>query len=919
MNKFNISLFVNGERVDLYENDSLVIDRKIQNIRDIEKVITDLSNTFVVPASKTNNKIFRHLLRLDTYTLDPRAYHEAVIKVNGQTYSEGYVQFEGGKGKSGVQNTYRLRFYGRLAQIARVFSDDILKDLPIHEHYSPDFNVNNWRSLFTSAVNNNPASRSADDDLRVCLNAFDDGYYYKSNVVARAADDNTFFRENSKNIYYSSTDATNNRNDHGIELLELKPSIKEDVILTAIEDRYNIRFSRGIDARGFPTNVNSEVVEDHFFNTHEFLSTYMLLHNKSVDTNPESLPENVLNFDNPWENTNAGGVFDTNPQTNQITLYQQPEGAGENSEYWVDFQVTRSGGAGAFRVFLRDEITGVDILDTGFINQNYNQLAHQNYESGTFSNYSGGTDNGDGRNYRGIRVSLENITQTERGFLSIARSTQVTRPAGWYIQNEDGVDVNVTATIWHRHVDGLGFFQNRIQNTKATTNTFTGSTAQPDFSVGDGLPKLKVIDWLKGKWRQNNLTAYVAKNAAGDDIIVTKTLDKYYGDGETLDITKYIDSQDYDVIVPQYVSPIIFKYQDPSTFLAKEFLNKSEGDRKYGYGSLSHDLIRSTDFSQRLPYKEYKIELPFEQVVLSVLQDEDTTNTNDLDIAFGWFVNESRNPTQTKPWQHFIERVAVGSTDGILVKEGGTVNTQVTACNLPTKVLRVNDEIVQTLTFGVENDERTAFLGQTQLSSTETLFSNRYENYINQVFDPRSVVRVYNFRLPAGLINRVIPSTTLVISNKAYRISYIKGDLNTGKGTLEVYSIDNNLVSDTFGVRRIDAVVNILIDTFVTNIVNGVALRSIPTTFVTTVLNGTNPTFELVKNNTVLDTNNTGSFATLDFDVNDSFFVRITQGLTSIDTQTITITSIEDGRVILDHNNDPITDHLNDPIIDTDL
>ena len=47
-------------RVDLMEEGIIELTQVIQDIKDIEKVFTDYSRTFNLPASKTNNKIFKH-------------------------------------------------------------------------------------------------------------------------------------------------------------------------------------------------------------------------------------------------------------------------------------------------------------------------------------------------------------------------------------------------------------------------------------------------------------------------------------------------------------------------------------------------------------------------------------------------------------------------------------------------------------------------------------------------------------------------------------------------------------------------------------------------------------------------------------------------------------------------------------------
>ena len=46
------------EEVELYSDESITLTQSIQDVKDIEKVFTDYSKTFNVPASKHNNKFF---------------------------------------------------------------------------------------------------------------------------------------------------------------------------------------------------------------------------------------------------------------------------------------------------------------------------------------------------------------------------------------------------------------------------------------------------------------------------------------------------------------------------------------------------------------------------------------------------------------------------------------------------------------------------------------------------------------------------------------------------------------------------------------------------------------------------------------------------------------------------------------------
>ena len=62
---FILELYIKDEnnadiRVDMFKDESVSITQTIQDARDIGSVFTDFTRTFSLPASQTNNKIFKH-------------------------------------------------------------------------------------------------------------------------------------------------------------------------------------------------------------------------------------------------------------------------------------------------------------------------------------------------------------------------------------------------------------------------------------------------------------------------------------------------------------------------------------------------------------------------------------------------------------------------------------------------------------------------------------------------------------------------------------------------------------------------------------------------------------------------------------------------------------------------------------------
>ena len=78
-----LQLYIEGTRIDLFEDESISIVQSIQNVRDISKVFVDFTRTFNVPASKTNNKIFKHFYNYTiTDGFDGRLKKSATIEID---------------------------------------------------------------------------------------------------------------------------------------------------------------------------------------------------------------------------------------------------------------------------------------------------------------------------------------------------------------------------------------------------------------------------------------------------------------------------------------------------------------------------------------------------------------------------------------------------------------------------------------------------------------------------------------------------------------------------------------------------------------------------------------------------------------------------------------------------------------------
>ena len=67
-----LQLYIEGQEVEMFKDESFTLTQSIQDIRDISKIFTDFTKTFNVPASKNNNKIFKHFYNFNILGFDAR-------------------------------------------------------------------------------------------------------------------------------------------------------------------------------------------------------------------------------------------------------------------------------------------------------------------------------------------------------------------------------------------------------------------------------------------------------------------------------------------------------------------------------------------------------------------------------------------------------------------------------------------------------------------------------------------------------------------------------------------------------------------------------------------------------------------------------------------------------------------------------
>ena len=214
-----IQLYIQGQRVELFKDESVTITDSIQNVRDIGKVFTAFSKSFSLPASKINNKIFKHYYNFDiTNGFDARKKVAATIELNNLPFKTGKIKLEGVDIKNNKPHTYRVTFFGDIVDLKDKLGEKKLSDLNLTA-YNLTYDASSIETKLTSA-------ESSTNHIIVPLITHTQRLFFDSG--ADVAD--------SGNLHDASA-------DKGVKWNELKYAIRVNKIIEQIETDFALSFS----------------------------------------------------------------------------------------------------------------------------------------------------------------------------------------------------------------------------------------------------------------------------------------------------------------------------------------------------------------------------------------------------------------------------------------------------------------------------------------------------------------------------------------------------------------------------------------------------------------------------------------------------------------------------------------------------
>jgi len=323
-----IQLYIQGQRMDLFPDETISVTSSIQNSRDISKIFTDFSQSFTIPASKNNNKVLKHYYNTtiaEGSSIDARKKLDGYIELNHALFKKGKIRVDGVKMKDNSPEVYKITFFGNTVTLPELFGEDKLSDVGTLSAYDHPYDASEVKTGLESSL--------VSGSIVYPLISHTERLYYDG--AGTTTDDG--------NLYYDAT-----KSNRGLDYRDLKPALKVKNIIDAIGLQYGLTF------------------QSDFFASTMFNELYMWLHRSKGQITAAAgttQTSNVQNFafesgNDYIEFTDNGSrmllqTYDFNYESKdyQATLSIIPIGSGEytvsvyNRNYLLD---TVSGQTGSF-------------------------------------------------------------------------------------------------------------------------------------------------------------------------------------------------------------------------------------------------------------------------------------------------------------------------------------------------------------------------------------------------------------------------------------------------------------------------------------------------------------------------------------------------------------------------------------------
>ena len=614
------------QRAETFGDENITITSKIQDVRDIGALFTDYSQSFTIPATKTNNKIFKHWYNYNIDDgFDSRVKVDALIEIDHLPFRRGRIALRNVKIKNNEPYAYSVVFYGNTTRLKDLFGDDELKDLPYLDNYNHTYSAEQVYDGLTEGLNEN----SVADSIIYPLITHTKRLYF----------DSTDYKVNGGFIGHYNTNGGSGGDENTLisSGSQFTNTINEVTPAVAVGDFvYNFTDDRSTIVTQVISNTKLTLRDDIFdapqsatFYIYQNIQYSGNLHRdgyqksrglSSIDLKPAILCSEIIKaIEDKYSIDFIDDFFTSSAFSNLYMWLHRNKGSLDSGREQEETKIL-----GSWVFSSGDDIFDLSGTTWSVIGQGGGQFAREIYSAVLTITPSSQFDD--------VRYKVEAIDTISGNVLASKENLQGTNTFSFVIGEGEIEEIYEYNIIWQvTSIGTLEFvpsltitYEEEGSQTPDQVGTYITSPATlttiSEIIVRNQVPKIKCIDFLTGIFKMFNLTAFYIDDVGDTNFgkIKVQTLDDFYDDarnnpsGGRYDISKHIDITNSEVEAALNYSRVEFKYQEPSTLLAenhKEQFNQVFGDERFELSNID----KSETYEVQLPFEHMKFERLIDQ------------------------------------------------------------------------------------------------------------------------------------------------------------------------------------------------------------------------------------------------------------------------------------------------------------------
>jgi hypothetical protein len=729
----NNYLFQKAERIDLFEGETVMYRGKLVDADNIEAVFNDLVNTFTVPASPKNSKIFKNWFEIGIKDgFNPNLRVDSYIEYNTLPFRSGKTQLEEIKNKDGKLNSYAITFYGELTGLDDVFDGDKLRDLDFSK-YNFEYNRRNISALFTTPT----------------LVLTEDGLSSVPSLImpmiipaGREIQYNTSIDNDPKDI---------TKTEGKLFLQDLRPAIRQYRIIEAIEAKYGVIFSRDfLDTTNFTTLYTWLSGND---DGNSILKWEPITASPVASLEYLTFSGNDINFNfNSQDLTNEVGSNPLN-ESYQIRL---------RYTFWFQFPQDKF-----FRIRIVNREGNVLQESGEFEGQGFSPIIGNNgFFSIIFDIF-----------FNMVPNSNDVIDQT---FVIEIKSKDK-------INFADGNKYYSTyfTTFKRTWFTGAG----TISGATGAGSTQSIIDLKPIFTISDNMPDITVLDYLKNLIKEFKLI--IRPNSTTNFRL--QNINDYYAEGNVIDITKYSDQESEQSTVYKNNKTIEYKYAvEEDSILQKNFKAVTGRFRGNDLKTFPVDNKKSTtiEFKNEIPFF-VRLKNTAESIPSNInIAIYSKVNGSEIDSIFpdnmlSFYYNGVTPITNGESPEPILLDLNEKPTDDFTPTPDILELTGVPICDSSNNY--VSSQVSNNLDFS-----QTTINGWHYQNLLKNIYKQNHEPWINNLLNSDSRLVTLESVLPPSIVNKIDLNSQIIYKNNKYSIEEFDIDLTTNDTTFTLFPDFNN-------------------------------------------------------------------------------------------------------------------------------